>query len=154
MYIPFDMRPNTAFINDTVVATAYPAEIFTPAQMKSGLYTISSRNMVRELYTFDLVHADAFAMGTSLLAEGGSSGGAVVNAWGYLVGVITSVSQAAIADRDLRAIAISYIDRDITTTISMHIADIVQNRESMRTTFERDTLPRILDTYIKVLSGK
>ena len=66
--------------------------------------------------TFGTNSADVISLGGTIQAQAGSSGGAIVNAWGRLIGIITTTSEGATtAERDLRAVTLGYINRDLAT---------------------------------------
>ncbi|MDB5238317.1 MAG: hypothetical protein JWM46_587 [Candidatus Kaiserbacteria bacterium] len=111
--IPVDTREAIGFLNDQVLAASYPAE-FTGASANYDLYPASSVTNIAQLLTFTTKSVDVISVGSVIEAQSGSSGGSIVNAWGRLIGVITTTSTGATtADRDLRGITLSYINRDI-----------------------------------------
>lgn len=112
--LPVDTREAIGFLGDQVLAASYPAE-FVGASANFALYSASSVTNIAQLLTFDVKSVDVISVGSVIEAQSGSSGGAIVNAWGHLIGVITTTSEGTTtADRDLRAITLSYINRDIT----------------------------------------
>jgi hypothetical protein len=71
---------------------------------------------VQQLYTFnDPSHVDLVSLGGTVVAQSGSSGGAVVSAQsGALMGLITTESQGTTtASRDLHAITLAHINRSL-----------------------------------------
>ena len=66
------------------------------------------------MLTFSQRLVDVISLGSVILAQGGSSGGAVVNGWGRLVGVVVTTSEGTTtASRDLRALTLAHVDRSL-----------------------------------------
>lgn len=125
-YLVSDTREAIAFTGDNMLAAAYPAEFFGGTATHFNLYPVTSITAVGQMYTFKDGSVDAFSLGGIIGAQSGSSGGAAVNAWGRLVGILTTTSDGATtAERDLRAISLASIDRDILKesgkTLSQHL---------------------------------
>ena len=113
--IPPDTREAIGFVGDQVLAASYPAEFLGGYATQSSLYTSSSIAAIKQLMTFGTKNVDVISVGGTIQAQAGSSGGAVINAWGKLVGIITTTSEGATTgERDLRAVTLSYIDRDLS----------------------------------------
>ena len=120
-----DTREKIAFLGDPILTASYPAE-FSGASAQSGLFPSSSITTVQELLTFGSGSVDVISVGGIAAAQSGSSGGSVVNAWNRLVGIITTTSAGATtAERDLRAITLSYINRDIAAQSGSDIASFL-----------------------------
>ncbi len=115
-YVSPDIREAVAFVDDNVLAASYPVEFVGGSVIQSDLYPVSSIATIRKLMTFTIGKADAISLGGIIGAQSGSSGGAVVNQWGRLVGLITTTSEGATTgERDLHAITTGYINRDLIT---------------------------------------
>lgn len=113
-YIPFDDREAIAFTRDSVLLAGYPAEFSSDGATKTALYPVTVFTRIGRLLTFTGVNVDTVSLGRVFLAQSGSSGGAVVNLWGHLVGIISTTSDGATtAERDLHALTLSYISRDL-----------------------------------------
>ena len=112
-YLPPDTREAIGFTSDPVLVAAYPAE-FAGASTQTALYPSTVFTRIGDLLTFDERAVDIMSLGSVAVAQGGSSGGAAVNEWGRLVGIVTTTSEGATtADRELRAITLAYINRDM-----------------------------------------
>lgn len=73
---------------------------------------------------FGVGSEDALSLGGIIGAQSGSSGGAVVNQWNKVIGLITTTSRGATtAERDLHAITTAYINRDIKIQTGMNLAE-------------------------------
>lgn len=97
---------------DSVLLAAYPAGFLGGISVSKDLYISSSVVQIIDLFTFKEGTFDLFSISGSVVAQRGSSGGAVVNTENKLIGIIvTSSIEGTTADRDLRAITISHINR-------------------------------------------
>lgn len=109
-----DTREAIGFTGDSVLAASYPAEFLGSITSASNLYPVTSITTIDDLYTLAVNTIDVISVGSVIGAQSGSSGGPIVNAWGRLIGLITTTSEGATTgERTLRAVALSYIDRDI-----------------------------------------
>jgi len=113
-FLPFDTRVGIGFTGDSILIASYPAGFLGGTATISTLYPASTVTTIQSLLTFDSGVPEIFSLGGSVAAQSGSSGGAVVNGWGYLIGLITTMSNAeTTAERDLRAVALNYVDADL-----------------------------------------
>jgi S1-C subfamily serine protease len=121
-YLPVDTRETIAFTGDKVLLAGYPAEFAIQGSRGTTLYPTSVFTRIGELLTFGERSVDLISLGGAVLAQSGSSGGAVVNGWGLLVGIISTTSDGATtAERELRAITLSYIDRDLEVQTGLNL---------------------------------
>ncbi len=101
---------------DGVLVAGYPAGFLDAQTIEHDLYATTAFTTIGQLYTFnDPTHVDVVSLGGTVVSQGGSSGGAVVRTYdGKLSGLIaTATTGTTTADRDLRAITVSYIDRSL-----------------------------------------
>lgn len=97
----------------STLTAGYPAGFLGGITIAQDLHQASSNTLIRELYTFGTVTVDIFSIGGSVVAQQGSSGGAVANQDGELIGlIVTATDGPDTASRDLRALASAYIIRD------------------------------------------
>lgn len=97
----------------SVVVAGYPAGFLGGITVQKDLYAASANATVGQLYTYGGDTTDLFSIGGSVVAQQGSSGGAVANQNGTLLGMIVTSSIADdTANRDLRALSTEYIVRD------------------------------------------
>jgi len=98
---------------DTVVVAGYPAGFSGGITIAKDLYAASSITQIGNVYTYASTTIDIYSVGGSVVAQQGSSGGAVADSNGNLVGlIVTSTITPDTASRDLHALATSYIARD------------------------------------------
>ncbi len=104
--------------------------------------------------TFVAKTVDVISLGGIIEAQGGSSGGAVVNVWGQLVGLISTTSEGdTTALRDLRAITLSYINRDLAAQTRFDIVTTLAGDVAAEALdFNTHVAPRLIDLYIAQLS--
>jgi len=96
---------------------------------------------VGEIFTFGEKTADLFSIGGSAVAQKGSSGGAVVNAYGRLIGIIvTSTDTKTTGTRDLHAITMGHIARSfrISTGFGLSAMFSEENLKALSDKFNKD----------------
>src|SRR5262245_6106071 len=91
-YLPVETRENVAFEGDNVLVAGYPAEFVGGIVAQQGLYGSISPSTIQQLLTFNTTSVDVFSVGGVIQAQGGSSGGPVVNAWRRVVAIISTTS--------------------------------------------------------------
>ncbi len=97
----------------SVLLAAYPAQFLGGITVAEDLYESSATATVGDLYTFVSNTLDLFSVGGTIVAQKGSSGGAVTDASGVLRGLIVTASEGAnTAASDLRALSTPYIIND------------------------------------------
>ncbi|MDP3646236.1 MAG: trypsin-like peptidase domain-containing protein [bacterium] len=153
-FIPIDTRQAIGFDGDPVLAASYPAEFAGGLAAQNNLYAVSSVATIKKLLTFVQQTVDLVSLGGIIGAQNGSSGGAVVNQWNRLIGLIVTTSAGKTTDeRDLRALTLSYIDRDmaaqtgrnLAATLGSDIADTAAD-------FNEKVAPNLINRYIRALS--
>jgi len=93
-----------------VVIASYGAQFIASSQVQSGLFPTIVFGSVKDIFTFDTNTIDVLALGGSVAAQEGSSGGGVADARGMLIGTITTSTVTGSTDtRSLDAITASYI---------------------------------------------
>lgn len=99
--------PNTG---TPVVIASYGAQFLESSQIQSSLFPTIVFGSVKDVFTFVTNTIDVIALGGSAAAQEGSSGGGVADAYGKLVGTITtSTTKGETSTRKLDAITASYI---------------------------------------------
>jgi hypothetical protein len=145
-YLPIEGREGNVFTNDIVLAGSYPAERLSIETIRDDLYYAASYISIQKPYTFTGTTVDAISLGGTILARSGSSGGAVVDLWGNVVGILsTSTKEKTTAERELRAITLSYIEKAFATSLKAATAstEVPQSTEPLPPT---DTS---LQTFLK-----
>lgn len=149
-----DVRDHVAFFGDQVLGAGYPAEFIGGISAENALFAASSVSNISQLLTFSSQTVDAIAIGGVIEAQEGSSGGAVVNAWNRLVGIITTTSEGTTtAARDLHAITLSYIDRDIQTQTGNNLQSLLSGDLGTKTIdFTQNTAPTLIAEYVSTIT--
>jgi len=149
--LSFDTREVIGFLGDLVLGAAYPAEFVGSSNTQDNLNAVSSVSSIAQLLTFGTKTVDAISLGGVIEAQAGSSGGAVVNAWNKLIGVITTTSEGdTTAQRTLRAVTMSHINRDIQAQTGSDLTTFLQGDLAAREEeFNTAWLQHLLDMYIK-----
>lgn len=146
-YLPLDAREGIGFPDDSVLVASYPAEFLGGMTAQLGLYSVTSITTIKSLLTLgESGTVDVVSLGGIIGAQSGSSGGAVANAWGQLIGLISTTSEGeTTADRDLHAITSSYINRDISAESGRNLAGIVAGDvEQEALTFNTNQAPALI----------
>jgi len=154
-YLTPDTREAVAFQGDSVLVASYPAEFLGGITNEYQLFPVSSFTTVGQLLTFGAGSPDVLSLGGIIEAQSGSSGGAVVNAWGRLVALIVTTSAgASTAQRDLHALALSYINSDIATQSGSDVAQLFSGDIFAKAqAFNRTAAPQLIQSYIDKLLG-
>lgn len=100
-------------IGADVIQAGYAAGFLGGVTIQTELYASSAWTKIRDIFTFNANTVDLVALGGSIVAQSGSSGGPVANQDGILLGIIvTNTGSGDTSTRDLRAITTAYIVRD------------------------------------------
>ena len=151
-----DTRENIAFLDDPVLTASYPAEFLSGGGAQFSLYPVSALTTVRDLFTFGSGKVDIISLGGIAAAQSGSSGGATVNAWSRLVGIITTTSEGkTTAERDLRAVTLSYIDRDIGIQSGSNLSDLLSGDIAQKASdFNLNTAPNLVQLLLDGIAAR
>ncbi len=96
-----------------VIQAGYAAGFLGNTALQNELYASSAWTKIRDIFTFNANTVDLVALGGSIVAQSGSSGGPVANTDGILLAIIvTNSGTGDTSTRDLKAITTSYIVRD------------------------------------------
>jgi hypothetical protein len=99
---------------DDILIGAYPAGILDSLSINRVLFGITLKTKIKQLLTFGDEQIDILSTGGSYLAQKGSSGGAVMNEEGEIIGLfVTSTQESNFKERDLRAITMAHIERSL-----------------------------------------
>lgn len=153
-YVAVDTRNAIGFLNDPVLAASYPAEFVGGIEASRNLYPVSSVTAVKQMLTFASGDVDVISIGGVIEAQGGSSGGAVVNAWQRLIGIITTTSEGVTtADRDLHALTLYYINSDLKNETGSGLSDfLAADLRAKLENFRTQHVPELLRLFVQQLS--
>lgn len=148
-----DVRDGVTFLDDQVLLAGYPAEFIGGITSQMNLYPVSSVTTIKDVFTMATSTIDVVSLGGVIQAQGGSSGGAVSNLWNYLVGIITTTSEGkTTGQRDLHALTLSYIDRDMRAQFGSGLKEMLAGDiEAKAVQFAQDVAPGLIDTLVAQL---
>ena len=130
-----------------------PDALTGPGQVLGTLQYMPPEQARGEIENVD-ARADVFSLGGSIVAQQGSSGGAVANENGNLVGVVvTSTITADTASRDLKALSFSYIAEDFVKENGMQLVDFLASDLAQKaSSFNAGIAPTLTKTLTDILS--
>jgi len=149
-FIDFDTRQAVMVTGDSVLLASYPAGFLGSIVLQKELWPVSTTVVIQKVYTFTQSLIDIVSLGGNIVAQAGSSGGAVVNPWGKLVGIIvTSSFGETTAERDLRALTLSHIDSSVREHENTDLLSFLQqgNFEERVRSFKTSELPSFLEHF-------
>ncbi len=144
-YIQPDASLVSSAANQAVLIRAYPAEFVGSHITLSSLRPVSTVTTIGSVATFSNIEDDAtptidlISLGGTIVAQGGSSGGAVISDSAKLTGlIVTSTRKAETKDRNLKAITLSHInasikeqtDKSLDELIALPIADLIKEYQA------------------------
>ena len=113
-FIPMNDTGASVNLRELALAAAYPAGFLSGINIQRDLYPSSSVVTVGRVYSFHGKGADIFSIGGSVIAQQGSSGGAVVNQYGKLIGlIVTSSAGKTTSERNLNALSVRHIENTL-----------------------------------------
>lgn len=149
-FVSYDVRQGVTQTNDQVLLAGYPAGFLGNIALKKELWPVSTVISIQKVYTFSRSIIDLLALGGNIVAQGGSSGGAVINQWNKLVGIISTSSLGETTDeRDLRAVTLSHIDASVTEQTGTPLESFLLQGdfENRVGTFNENISPYLLELY-------
>lgn len=150
-YIPMDVRENIN-TNENVLLVSYPAGFLGGLSILQDLSITSAITQVHDVFTFKDGTVDLISVPGTVVSQKGSSGGAVVDKNSSLIGVISTSSNGdTTSSRDLRAITLAYINRDLQTELGMNLAQFANlDHANFAQVFARTNAP----TLTKIISDE
>jgi S1-C subfamily serine protease len=148
-YMPVNIS-DSMNVGDNALLASYPAGFLGSIDIEKDLYQSSAIAQIHTLYTFATDTVDLISVPGTVVSQKGSSGGAVVNSNGELIGIITTSSDEDSTDaRDLRAITTGYINRDLINTAGTDLKTLLGNADSASDIFNQTIAP----TLTKILTN-
>ena len=139
---------------DEVLIVAYPAGFLGGIAIAKDLYSASSFAKVNDVYSFDGEHDEFLELSGSILAQKGSSGGAVMNAAGEIAGLVVTVTDAATTnERLLGAITPLHIARSFKANSGFELKTFLEgNLHEAANRFVKDVAPALTAKLVSSLS--
>jgi hypothetical protein len=131
------------FPDEPALLASYPAGFLGGLSVLQDLSLTSAIAHVAEAFTFGSSTVDLISVPGTVVSQKGSSGGSVVDTNAQLLGVIvTSSDGTTTAQRDLRAITLAYINRELQSDLDMTLeAFISQDIPSFAASFRQNEAP-------------
>lgn len=134
--------------DEAVLLASYPAGFLNGILIATNLYMSTVLTQISDIFAFDnRGNADLISLGASVVAQAGSSGGAVVRQQdGSLQGIIATESETAsttsTAARDLHAITLGHIERSLRQAGISGIAGLLTgDLQAKADDFAKNTAP-------------
>lgn len=152
-FIPPLYDTESVAVGEEVLLAAYPAGFLGGITIAKDLYITSTITKIMDVFTFKDNTIDLFSIGGSVVAQQGSSGGAVVDGFSKLIGIIVTSSVAEItSDRDLRAITIGHINRSLLKDAGFNLKTLLESDISAKVQeFNKNTSPVLTQLLIAEL---
>ena len=124
-YVPLNLR-EIIDKGDNVVLVSYPAGFLGGITIQQNLNIVSAITTVQDFFTFNLNTIDIISVGGTVVSQKGASGGAVVDKYSSVLGIITTSSDGATtADRRLHAFTSAYIDRAFQSETGISLTQLL-----------------------------
>jgi hypothetical protein len=142
-------------VGSPALLASYPAGFLGGIAVLQYLYQSSAITKIAEIFTFKDTTVDLISVPGTILSQKGSSGGAVIDSRGELMGLISTSSNGdKTSDRDLRAITGPYINRDLEKTTKFTITSLIDNSDQVSIIFNKDIAPNLITILTNTILGK
>lgn len=136
-----------------VAIASYAAQFLDSSQIQSALFPTVVFGSIKDIYTFATNSIDVIALGGSVAAQEGSSGGGVVNQSGQLVATITtSTVTGDTSSRNVNAITASYIRRAYQSETGSTLSSLVSQNPTAAVEAFASQIPGLEATILATLS--
>lgn len=152
-WVDYDTEESTVEVGANVLLAGYPAGFLGGITIQKDLNIATTIEQIKKLYTFVETTLDLISLGGSVLAQKGSSGGAVMNNQNKLVGLIVTTTESKLTqERDLRAITLAHINRDLQKQIDFDIKNFLSfNLLAISKSFDEIKAPYLKNLLITAL---
>jgi hypothetical protein len=124
-FIPMDTRDYIEKAEPVLLA-GYPAGFLGGISILQDLSITTAVTNIGQIYTFKENTPDLLTVSGTVVSQKGASGGAVVDQYATLIGIITTSSDGiTTSERDLHAISLSYINRTFKNELGMSISQFL-----------------------------
>ncbi len=126
-FVPMNISENIN-VNEPVILISYPAGFLGGLSILQNLNVTSAITSIQEVFTFKENTIDLISVPGTVISQKGSSGGAVIDKYSTLIGLISTSSNGdSTSQRDLRAITVAYINRDLQKELGINLRQFVIN---------------------------
>ena len=142
-FIPFSVARDAVGLKEQVLISGYPALAHNTGALRDSLYLVSTLTKVLELFTFDGKNLDLITLSGNIASAQGSSGAAVVNDEGNLIGIVVASSRANLTlERHLRALSLNHINRRLEAQTGKTLEGFLEDDiEMIAQSFAENDLP-------------
>ena len=156
-FVPIAETYSPPRLSENVLIAAYPAGFLGGISIQTNLYASSALSQVTQLLTYATSTVDLFSVAGSVIAQKGSSGGAVVNAAdGNLLGIIvTTTLNEQTEDRNLRAITHEHIDASVKNELGITLEELVSDEVisiELYRKFNQDIAPALFEALTESIT--
>ena len=149
-YISPDIRHTITQTDDQALIVSYPASFIRGALIRTSLFQTSAIITIKDLLTFKTGAIDALSLGSSIVAQSGSSGGAIVNQWNKLIGIVVTASAGnTTSERNLRGLTLEHISRSMQKNSHITLETFLLKTSTEMTKFFADELSKELILLFK-----
>ena len=153
-FLPIDFAAKNPTGQFALLAS-YPAGFLNGQTILQDLFQSSATAAVQQVFTFGTDTPDLLSVPGTIISQSGSSGGAVVNAQGQLEAIIsTDTAAAQTSGRDLNAISLSYINRDLQAESGQSISDLLSFPSDYADDFNQNIAPKLTEIITDALLKK
>ncbi len=151
-FIAPDYEEESVSVKTPVLLAGYPAGFLGGITIQKDLWPVSAGVSILEIFTYSKepsYNIDIFSIGGSIVAQKGSSGGAVASQKsGKLLGIIVTSTEASdTGGRNLRAISIAHIGRTLSAELGFNLSDLLSagrnEIESVSQSFQEVVAPSL-----------
>lgn len=140
---------------EPVMLISYPAGFLGGLSILQHLNIASSITTIKDYFTYTKDTIDILDVGGTILSQKGSSGGAVVDSYLSLLGLITTSSEAKSTDqRELRAITLAHVNRALISEVGFGIDKLLTSDPSnISSIFASTTAPLLTKILIDSINN-
>ncbi len=154
-----DYDEDSVSVGTPVLLSGYPAGFLGGIAIQKNLWLVSAPASILEVFTYSdkpSYDIDVFSIGGSVVAQKGSSGGAVVSQKsGRLLGIIvTSTESAQTGDRDLRATTVAHVSRTLSSEMGFGLKDLLSASKNEIELISRSFLETVAPALTKIFTDE
>jgi hypothetical protein len=153
---PLPLDKNLPNLNGTIYSVSYPADILGTKGVSAALPLQKETLGINRFYSVGVTTNDVIETSPSSAGQRGSSGGAIVNSQGHLIGTITTVVNSTDPSKKMiRAMTIAHTDAEFSKFSNTNLAQVVtygatEAEKSFNLQY-REYLTSLLSNYLNSL---
>lgn len=151
---PITVQKSLPNQGDSIYSLSYPADILGSRGVNSSLPQQKELLNVNRIYSVGVTPNDVIETTASTAGQRGSSGGAILNVEGQLIGTITTIVNSNIPTKKLiRAMTINHTDFELTKFSNTNLDQVTNyGGDTVRQVFNtkyKEYLTSLLNNYLK-----